>query len=193
MIVSFIESFFSKRFCGTVSKSHSVNFTRLGIDKYKLCKVFAITCTGTQGPPTCEPSAISFQPPRLVCLCIVALHPSNIWGISARVATWDGLHSWRLYSAALMGHHTASTIIYYPTESLYTDIEPTRYIMLSARIGGGKYQFISHRFEFTMVRTHKIRISQSSSMGDRHSTHLATACGYLTWLHACLIKYFPST
>ena len=74
------------------------------------------------------------------------------------------------------------------TQSHYPDTEPTSLcpilIMPSAWLGTGKYQFKSHWFDSTGVKTHgvgirncKVQIPRSSSMGGGCSTLLVTMPG----------------
>ena len=61
---------------------------------------------------------------------------------------------------------TISTMTWYPTRSHYPDNEPTSpcpiLIMLSAWLQSDKFQFSSHWFDSTTVRTHEARISRSA-------------------------------
>ena len=45
--------------------------------------------------------------------------------ISEQAPTIDSLYSWILYSAAPLGNQAASTMILYPTQSHYPEIELT--------------------------------------------------------------------
>ena len=87
----------------------------------------------------------------MVCLFIVVLRPS----LSGRVPTCDSAYSWRVYSAASLGHQAAGIMICYPTQSHYLDTEPTSPCdilkMMSARLGSDKYKFKSHWFDLTRV------------------------------------------
>ena len=61
--------------------------------------------------------------------------------ISGRGPTCESMHSWRLYSAASLGHQAACTMTCHPTRSHYPETEPTSLIMPRARLGSDKYQF----------------------------------------------------
>ena len=67
------------------------------------------------------------------------------------------------------------------TQSYYPDTEPTSpcpiLIMLSVRLGGYKYQLLSHWSDMTRFRTHEALIPRSSKTGDGYSTNLATPTG----------------
>ena len=66
--------------------------------------------------------------------------------------------------------NTASTMTPYPTQSHYLDTEPTSprsfLIMPSAWLRSKKYQFSSHWFNSTRVRTCAVRIPRSPKTGD---------------------------
>ena len=78
--------------------------------------------------------------------------------ISWRTPTCDNAHSWQRYSAAPLGNQcTSSTMIWYPTQQHFPDIQLTSpspiLIMLSAWLGSNKYLFLSHWLDSTRVRT----------------------------------------
>ena len=71
--------------------------------------------------------------------------------MSGLLPTQDSAHSWQVYSAASLEDQAADIMICYPTQSHYTDTEPTSpspiLIMPSARLGSNKYQFESLWFD----------------------------------------------
>ena len=95
------------------------------------------------------------------------------------VPTCDSAHSWWLYITAQLGDHATSTMTWYPSLSHNTDTKPTSLcpivIMLSAWLGSGKCQFLSHWFDLTRVWT-----PRSTKIGDKCSTHLAILSGGAT-------------
>ena len=69
----------------------------------------------------------------------ISLQPLTSKGISEWVLTCDGAHSWRLYSAALLGNQAISIMTWYPTQSHYPDTEPTSSCtILSTWVGSDK-------------------------------------------------------
>ena len=76
--------------------------------------------------------------------------------MSGHIPTCDSARSWRLYSAASLGHQAADIMT--PTQSHYADAERASLfpiqIMASARLGSDKYQFQSDWFDSTRVRIH---------------------------------------
>ena len=78
-----------------------------------------------------------------VCLLFYIHATSKI--ILCQVPTCDRMHSWRLCSAASLGHQATGTMACYATQSLYPVTEPTSpcpiLIMMSARLGSNKYHF----------------------------------------------------
>ena len=77
----------------------------------------------------------------LLKLCILAT--SKV--ISQRVVTCRSVHSWWLYSAALLGNQATSTMTKYPTQSHYPDTVLTSpcpvLIMPKARLESDEFQF----------------------------------------------------
>ena len=70
-----------------------------------------------------------------------------------------------------MGNKAAMTSTWYPYQSGYHDTEPISpcpiLLILSTWLGSDKYQFLSHWFDFTRVRTHKVQIPISPKNGRR--------------------------
>ena len=70
--------------------------------------------------------------------------------ISGWIPTGDRAYSWRFYSAASLGDQTASTMSWYPIESLYPDTSHCPIIIMQrAWLGSNNYQFLSHWFYST--------------------------------------------
>ena len=109
----------------------------------------------------------------------------------------DSAHSWRLYSAALLGDLATSTVTCYSTQSHYPDTEPTSpcsiLIMRGTRLGSNKYQFKSHwwfdssrvRNRIVRIRIHDLQIPRSPRRGGGCSTHSAKPTG--CWWHFCTL------
>ena len=85
--------------------------------------------------------------------CVLAT--SNV--ISGWIPTCDSAHSRRLYSAVPLGRPAVSTMTCYSTQSHYPETNPTSpypiLIMPSAWLEINKYNFLSHCFDCTGVRT----------------------------------------
>ena len=64
---------------------------------------------------------------------------------------------WWIYSATPLGNQATSTMTWYPLQSHYSDTELISrcpiLLMLCARLGNDKYQFLSHQFDSTRKRT----------------------------------------
>ena len=105
------------------------------------------------------------------------------------VLTCDSAHSWQLYySTASLQHQATGTMSCYPTQSHYSDTEPTGplpYPNNSERLAmEWQILILKSLVRFSRVRTsrrrtqtHKVRIPRSSSTGGGPTTHSATPSG----------------
>ena len=79
----------------------------------------------------------------VVCLLFYVLASFKV--ISGRIPTCDSAHSWRLYSAASLGHQVAGTMTFYITQSHYPNTELTSHclirIMPKTKLGSDKCRF----------------------------------------------------
>ena len=123
---------------------------------------------------------------RLVCgvLCL-----GNIYGNIRMDTRYVTMHTYGDF--IVLSHwdiRSTGTMTCYPTPYHYPDTEPITpcriLIMPNARLGSDKYEFSSHWFDSTraktcrvVIRTRKVQIPQSSSMGGGCSTHWATPSG----------------
>ena len=91
----------------------------------------------------------------LVFILFYVLSTSKV--ISIGVLTCGSADSWQLYNPVPLGDQAASTMTWYLTQLHYSDTEPTSHrpilIMLSTHLRNDAYQYLSHWFNSTRVRT----------------------------------------
>ena len=101
------------------------------------------------------------------------------------------------YSAAPLGDQAPITMICYPTQSHYSDTEPTSpcpiIIMPSTWLGSDKFQF--YKFDSTRFWIFEVRRSENPKLGDGCSTHLAIPSGLHGWAlnnskRTCCLKLY---
>ena len=110
-------------------------------------------------------------------LVVGGLHPGHIWGH----IRMDDTDLWRCTLRVTLwccptgrtGHQQHD--LWYPTQSHYTDIEPTSPCpiikMRSTWLESDKHKFLSNWFDSTMVLNLWVRIRWSTKTGDESSTH----------------------